>query len=69
MSSQQPLFFGADADTAHDFLLRLAGWMLDGVDDDAKPRARRELRQAIERDARVSGQSHRLEKHLGQHDG
>jgi hypothetical protein len=39
------LFFGADADTAYDFLLGLAGRMLEGVDDDAKARARRELRR------------------------
>ena len=51
---RQPLFFGADADTAYDFLLGLAGWMLDGVDNDAKARARRELRQTIE-------------EHLGNH--
>jgi SAM-dependent methyltransferase len=51
---RQPLFFGADADVAYDFLLGLAGWMLEGVDDDAKARARRELRQTIE-------------EHLGNH--
>ncbi len=51
---RQPLFFGANAHTAYDFLLGLAGWMLDGVDDDAKARARRELRQTIE-------------EHLGNH--
>lgn len=45
---RQPLFFGANAHTAYDFLLGLAGWMLDGVDDRAKARARRELRQTIE---------------------
>lgn len=45
---RQPLFFGVDADTAYDFLLGLSGWMLDGVDDGAKARARAELRQTID---------------------
>jgi len=45
---RQPLFFGADVGTAYDFLLGLSGWMLDGIDEDAKARARAELRQTID---------------------
>jgi hypothetical protein len=33
------MWFGADADDAHAFVLGLLGWMLDGFDDAARARA------------------------------
>jgi SAM-dependent methyltransferase len=32
----EPMWFGADADDAHRFVLGLMGWMLDGLDDTAR---------------------------------
>jgi SAM-dependent methyltransferase len=37
--AQRPMWFGADADDAHRFVLGLMGWMLDGLDDTARASA------------------------------
>lgn len=42
-----PMWFGADADGALRFVLGLAGWMLDGLDDDGRRRAVEALRSSL----------------------
>ncbi|WP_369258908.1 class I SAM-dependent methyltransferase [Geodermatophilus amargosae] len=44
----EPEWFGADADDALTFVLGFAGWLLDGLDDDARARAVADLRRRIE---------------------
>jgi hypothetical protein len=41
------MWFGADADDAHRFVLGLLGWMLDGLDDTTRSRALDDLRATI----------------------
>lgn len=45
---EEPIHFGADADTAHRFLSDFTGWMLEGLDDEGRARARRALRSTVE---------------------
>jgi SAM-dependent methyltransferase len=40
-----PMWFGADAEDAYEFVLGLMGWMLAGADDDVRRRALAGLRQ------------------------
>jgi SAM-dependent methyltransferase len=42
-----PMWFGTDADGALRFVLGLAGWMLDGLDDDHRRRAIEALRSSL----------------------
>ncbi|MGR7026807.1 class I SAM-dependent methyltransferase [Geodermatophilus sp. URMC 62] len=44
----EPEWFGADADDAQEFVLGLAGWLLDGLDDAARARAVADLRRRLE---------------------
>lgn len=41
------MWFGTDADDAHQFVLGLMGWMLDGLDDTGRARAVDDLRAAM----------------------
>ena len=41
------MWFGDDADDAHAFILGLMGWMLEGLDDRGRTRARDELHQTL----------------------
>lgn len=41
------MWFGADVDDAYGFVLGLMGWMLDGLDGDARTRALDDLRATI----------------------
>lgn len=43
----EPMWFGADTDDAYQLILGLMGWMLDGLDDTGKERARDALRATI----------------------
>jgi SAM-dependent methyltransferase len=45
---EEQAFFGPNVDTSYNFLIGLAGWMLDGLDDDARSQACATLRQTIE---------------------
>jgi SAM-dependent methyltransferase len=40
---REPMHLGSDADDAHRFMLGLAGWMLDGLDDGGRARAQEDL--------------------------
>lgn len=40
---REPMHLGSDADDAHRFMLGVAGWMLDGLDDDGRARAQEDL--------------------------
>lgn len=42
------MHFGADADSAHRFVLGLLDWMLNGLDDTARTRAMADLRTSIQ---------------------
>jgi SAM-dependent methyltransferase len=44
---QAPMWFGVDADHAYRLVLGLMGWMLDGLDDNARGRATADLRATI----------------------
>jgi SAM-dependent methyltransferase len=44
----EPMWFGRDADDAVSFILGLVGWMLEGLDEDGRDRAVRDLRRAAE---------------------
>jgi ubiquinone/menaquinone biosynthesis C-methylase UbiE len=45
---REPMWFGTDADDAHELVLGLLGWMLEGLDDDGRAAARDALRATIE---------------------
>ena len=45
----EPEWFGRDVDDAVSFIYGLAGWMLDGQDDEARARALENLRRSAER--------------------
>jgi SAM-dependent methyltransferase len=45
---EAPHWFGADADDAFRFVVGVAGWLTDGLDDDARNRALDDLRRRIE---------------------
>src|SRR5262249_29744434 len=47
VGTQQPMWFGADADDAHGFVLGLMGWMLEGLDDEGRDRALGSLRTTL----------------------
>jgi SAM-dependent methyltransferase len=42
-----PMWFGTDADDAHELVLGLLRWMLDGLDDDGRTAAQKALRSTI----------------------
>jgi SAM-dependent methyltransferase len=44
---QAPMWFGADADDAHAFVLGLLGWMLEGLDESQRTRALGALRATV----------------------
>jgi SAM-dependent methyltransferase len=50
-----PMWFGTDADDAEAFVLGLLGWMLDGLDDAGRARARGALRATITSHATPDG--------------
>jgi hypothetical protein len=41
------MWFGSDPDDAHRFVLGLLGWMLDGLDDTGRERARDTLTATV----------------------
>jgi hypothetical protein len=49
------MWFGADADDAHQFVLGLMGWMLEALDDAGRARARDDLRDVIARHVTADG--------------
>ncbi len=51
----EPEWWGADADDALTFVLGLAGWLLEGLDDAARERAVADLRRRIEAHAGPDG--------------
>ena len=51
----EPEWWGADADDALTFVLGLAGWLLEGLDDAARERAVTDLRRRIEAHAGPDG--------------
>ncbi|SFT52874.1 Methyltransferase domain-containing protein [Geodermatophilus amargosae] len=51
----EPEWFGADPDDALTFVLGFAGWLLDGLDDDARASAVADLRRRIEAHAGPGG--------------
>jgi SAM-dependent methyltransferase len=52
---EELISLGPDVETAYDFLLGLAGWMLDGLNDGARSRARAALRETVESHLTDSG--------------
>lgn len=52
---EEPEWWGADPDDAMTFVLGLAGWMLDGLDPDARDRAVADLRRRVEAHAGPDG--------------
>jgi SAM-dependent methyltransferase len=46
-ASAGPMWFGADAEDAHQFALGLMGWMLEGLDDDGRARGLDALRATM----------------------
>jgi SAM-dependent methyltransferase len=44
---REPMWFGADTDDAHSFVLGLMGWMLQGLDDAGRQRAVDDLRATL----------------------
>ena len=52
---EAPMWFGTDADDAHRFVLGLVGWMLDGLDESGRARARDDLRSTMEAHATPDG--------------
>jgi SAM-dependent methyltransferase len=48
-AAAEPMSFGRDVDDAVAFIQGLAGWMLDGQDDEARARALGDLRRSAER--------------------
>ena len=51
----EPMWFGENADDAQQFVLGLLGWMLQGLDDEGRARARDGLRRALEEHASTGG--------------
>jgi SAM-dependent methyltransferase len=47
VGANEPMWFGEHSDDAYDLLSELLGWMLEGLGDDDRKRARRELRGTI----------------------
>jgi SAM-dependent methyltransferase len=52
---QAPMWFGADAADAEQFILGANGWMLDGLDDAGRDRAQRALRDVVHAHAGPDG--------------
>ena len=50
-----PMWFGADAQDAHGFIVGLMGWMLEGLDVDVRERALGKLRETVNNHATLSG--------------
>jgi SAM-dependent methyltransferase len=50
-----PMWFGADPDEAHGFVVGLMGWMLEGVEAAARDRALENLRETVKTHATDSG--------------
>lgn len=44
----EPMWFGRDADDAVEFIHGIAGWMLEGLDDEARARALEDLRRSVD---------------------
>ena len=53
--SEAPMWFGADAADAHRFVLGLMGWMLQGLDDEARGRALEDLEATMASHATEAG--------------
>jgi SAM-dependent methyltransferase len=51
----EPMWFGRDADDAVAFIRGLLGWMLEGLDEDARDRALGDLRRAAQRHVTSAG--------------
>jgi SAM-dependent methyltransferase len=51
----EPMWFGADAESAYRLISGVAGWMADGLDDDGRARALADLRRRIEAHAGPDG--------------
>jgi SAM-dependent methyltransferase len=52
---RQPMWFGRDSDDAHQFVLGLMGWMLEGLDDARRTQALDALRASTGAHATVDG--------------
>jgi SAM-dependent methyltransferase len=52
---REPMWFGSDADDAHDLVLGLLGWMLEGLDEDGRATAQEALRESIAAHATADG--------------
>jgi SAM-dependent methyltransferase len=52
---EEPMWFGDDADDADAFVLGLLGWMLEGLDEEGRQRAQRDLRATMEAHAGPDG--------------
>jgi SAM-dependent methyltransferase len=52
---REPMWFGTDADDAYPFVVGLLGWMLDGLDDDGRARAKDALQATIAAHATPDG--------------
>ena len=50
-----PMHFGPDAERAFEFVLGLTGWMLEGLDEAGRDRAKEALRSTIATHARPDG--------------
>jgi hypothetical protein len=46
-SLHEPMYFGADPDDAYQFIMGLAGWMMDGLDEDDRAHALEDLRTTV----------------------
>ena len=53
--NRAPMWFGADAADAHQFILGLMGWMLDGLDDEGRAVARDALQAVTDAHQSVDG--------------
>lgn len=51
----EPMYFGADADDAHRFIVGLAGWMLEGLPETGRAQALEDLRAALAGHERPDG--------------
>jgi hypothetical protein len=50
-----PMWFGADTDNAHAFVLVLMGWMLEGLDDAQRDQAIGRLKDTLSHHRTASG--------------
>jgi SAM-dependent methyltransferase len=54
-AAEAGMWFGADADDAHRFIVGLVGWMLDGLDEPGRRRALDDLRTTVADHASAEG--------------